>query len=173
MADRRLRIPRPLLLMSGTAIFAALVAPFVPACFTRACEGDYVEFGKNPGEGQLVDADTWQSSPFDGKWIRYPHQRTYRIDVTSTLGARTPTEVRTFIAADETPNTTSNFTEGSGSLVEYSYLFPGTVSIHNDSCADYFIRVEVRAAPVADASPDATAVDAAAAVDADLDAPFD
>ena len=161
---------RSLLWASGVAITAALLAPFMPACFTRACDGDSVDFGKNPGEGMLIDQDTWQSSPIDGKWIPYPHKRYYHFDVGPSLGLRTPQDIRVYIAAVEQQNTDgANFAEAAGSLAEYSYIYPGTVSIYNNTCADYYMHVQIKVAPYADSGTPDAAIDNDAATDAGAD----
>ena len=166
---------RTLTWVSGFAIAAALVAPFLPGCFTRACDGDWVDFGKNAGEGMLVDQNTWQTSPIDGKWIPYPHQRTYHFDVGPTLGLRTPKDIIVYISGVETPNGfNGDFTLASGSPAELSFLYPGTVSVHNDTCADYYMRTEIRVAPWGDSgAPDAASDDASMDAGVDLDAPTD
>lgn len=169
---------RTLTWIGGFAIAATLIAPFLPSCVTRACDGDWIDFGKKPGEGMLVDSDTWQTSPIDGKWIAYPHQRTYHFDVGPTLGLRTPKDVIVYISGVETPNALgADFTLASGSPAELSLIYPGTVSVHNDTCADYYMRAEIRVAPTPDAGIDDAASDAAndGSMDAgvDLDAPAD
>lgn len=133
-----------------------------PACLTRACDPSQGLFGLKEGEGRLLDEDTWESSPLDGKWLPYPHQRTWVLFYGGYMKGRTPTSVEVFLSADEHPNQAgSNFTQGGGDVVKMYNVTSDSMGLVNGTCADYFVRVVVHAprlpAPGADAAVDGAA----------------
>lgn len=150
----------------------AVVAPLGSAgCFTNACDGDFQVFSA----GQLADEGTWQTSPIAGSWLRFPARRAYWLD-TTPLG-RFPREVLVWVSTMERPNEgAGSFTQASGNLALVSGVTDRGLLLTNDSCAELFVRVVVKASPLpadagasgADASPPA---DAAPSSDASS-APF-
>jgi hypothetical protein len=146
----------------------AVAAPLGSAgCFTNACDGDFQVFAA----GQRADADSWQTSPIGGAWLPFPARRTYWLD-TSALG-RFPNEVLVWVSTVERPNEGGgSFTQASGNLALVAGVTDRGLLVTNDSCAEMFVRVVVKASPVASgagrASSDASAPaqDAAAAGDA-------
>jgi hypothetical protein len=117
-------------------------------CLTDACKESFIDFGKAPGQGSLVDENTWQSTPVDGDWQPFPHQA--RVEFFHPLG-RVPYEVLVWISASKNPLVGSNYTLAGGDVATvYKTLFD-VVSITNGTCADYYVRVVVRAPPRASA----------------------
>ena len=47
--------------MACTMGLVAIGATSQVACYDRACEGDFVVYGDRPGEGRMVDENTWES----------------------------------------------------------------------------------------------------------------
>lgn len=128
------------------------------SCYGRNCDGDTVVYGRVPGEGQLTDPDTWQSTPIDGDWVPFTKQRIVFFEMRD-LGDRLPETVTPTISAERNPNRDGNWTIGAGNLAEQSGAGPGRIAIKNNTCADYYIRLVVTASP----RPPATApADAAA-----------
>ena len=127
----------------ATVSGAALVAP---GCYGRNCEGRADVFGREPGEGSLIDEDTWQSSPMDGKWLPFPRQQLYFFELRE-LGDRTPAVVVPYVSPVEEPARSFNATIGGGNLTELSGIAPGRVAVKNGTCADYYLRVVVMAPP--------------------------
>lgn len=121
---------------------------FASGCYGHTCDGEVKFFGRNPGEGRLFTADKWESSAIDGVWLDFPKQRAWIFDL-HELGGRTPTVVTTYVSAQADPNHEpgGNFTLAAGNLAEVSAVAPDQVVIHNGTCADYFVRVVVEAAP--------------------------
>jgi hypothetical protein len=151
--ERALRRGKLLTRVAGLGVAVMTVATTIGlalgagGCFNRNCDGDFVFYGGKPDEGRLRDPDTWETTAFDGKWLPFPHKRTWVLD-TSALGTRPPESVIAYISAQETPNEVgSNFTVGGGNLVIFTVAKPGTLWVTNDTCADYFIRVVVNASP--------------------------
>jgi hypothetical protein len=144
------------------AIVMAAVS-FVAGCYGHNCDGDFLVYGRNPNEGHLIDADTWVSGPIDGRWIDFPRQRAYVLEM-HDLGDRVPYEVQAFVSAQADPSHDpgGNFTIAAGNLTEVFSPVPGKVNVKNDTCADYFLYVVVRAPPRAPsgASPTTPPTDA-------------
>lgn len=162
-ADPAPRRGRLALAACGVATTSALACALAtalatPACLTRACDPSQEIFGLKEGEGRLLDEDTWESSPLDGKWLPYPHQRTWVLFYGGYMKGRTPTSVQVFLSADERPNQAgSNFTQGGGDVVKMYNVTSDSMGLVNGTCADYFVRVVVKAPrfpPPADAGAD-------------------
>jgi hypothetical protein len=131
---------------------------FASGCYGHNCDGDVLVFGHAPGEGQLLDANTWQSGPIDGAWLPFPKQRTWIFELRE-LGDRVPAVPLAYVSAEADPlHVGGNFTVGAGNIVELSGADKGRLVVHNGTCADYYVRVVVQSAPVAPAGgvPDAS-----------------
>jgi len=117
------------------------------SCYGHTCDGDSQVWGRVPGEGRLVDEDTWESTPIDGDWIPFTRQRVWFFEMRE-LGDRTPYEITPLISAERNPvHDNGNWTEGSGNLAEQSGAGPGRIAVKNNTCADYYIRIVAHAAP--------------------------
>lgn len=128
------------LAISGAVVFA-------PGCYGRNCEGEATTFGANPGEGVMIDPDTWASGPVDGPWLNYSRQRYYVFDVRA-LGGRTPQLILPYVSASPDPiETGGDFTLGSGNLAKLLHPGPNRVDVYNDSCSDYFLRLVIKVQP--------------------------
>lgn len=120
------------------------------ACLTDACKESHSEWGKAPDQGSLVDPNTWQSTPIDGEWVPFPHQ--VRLEFFHSLGrapyeGRIPYEVLVWVSAEKKPLAGSNFTLAGGDTATVYKVLYDVVSLTNNTCADYFVRIVVRAAP--------------------------
>lgn len=117
-------------------------------CYGHNCDGGQTFFGANPGEGRLLDADTWETTPVNGPWLPFPKQQTYFFDLRDLGTDRTPDLVVPYISAQANPLAEGgNYTIGAGNLAEISGADLGRVAVHNGTCADYYIRVVVQASP--------------------------
>ncbi len=127
-------------------------------CYNHNCDGDVVFYGRGANEGRLLDANTWESSPIDGRWLDFPKQRIWNFDL-HELGDRAPALVLPYVSAQADPlhEPSSNFTLGSGNLTEIEAADKGRVSIQNGTCADYYLRLVVVAAPEPPAPASASA----------------
>ncbi len=121
---------------------------FEAGCYGHICDGDVQIYGRNSDEGRLFTADKWESGAIDGKWLPFPKQRVWIFDL-HELGGRTPVVVIPYVSAQSDPDheVGGNFTIAAGNLAEISATNPDQVVIHNGTCADYFLRVVVEAAP--------------------------
>jgi hypothetical protein len=126
----------------GMAALVAL-ASNETACLTDACKGEYSVWG-NLGQGNLIERDVWQSTPIDGEWVPFPHAG--RVDFVHPLG-RQPYEILVWISAEKRPLPSANFTLGGGDVASVYRADLGVVGVQNGTCADYYVRVVLRAAP--------------------------
>ena len=117
-------------------------------CYGHNCDGSLLVYGREPGEGRLLSADLWESNPIDGVWLDFPRQRVWVFDL-HDLGDRIPQVIVPYVSAQADPNHEAggNFTVAAGNLAEISGVQNNQVVIHNGTCADYFLRVTVEAAP--------------------------
>lgn len=135
-------------------------ALLAPGCYGRNCEGDIVRYGSEPGQGKMIDENTWESSPIDGDWLAYTHQRSYQFDIPA-LGGRTPTLVMPFLSPAQNPvKEAQSSTPGGGNLTEIYFTRPNGVDIKNGTCADYYMRVYIVVPPFPPGAPEAGAFDA-------------
>jgi hypothetical protein len=146
---------------------ASVVTPLgASGCFTNQCDGDFQAY---PG-GALVDGNTWQTTPITGAWLSFPAKRTWHFD-TSALG-RMPSEVLVWVSTVPNPNEgTSSFAQAAGNLALIHGVTEKELFVTNDSCAEMYLRVVVRATAAstsADAGASANASDAAMSTDGGL-----
>ncbi|AKV00031.1 hypothetical protein AKJ09_06694 [Labilithrix luteola] len=123
-------------------------AALAPGCYGHNCDGEIVQYGAVAGQGHLLNVDTWESNPIDGPWLPFPKQRMYQFDLRA-LGNRPPQIILPYLSAQSDPlHEFGNFTIGGGNLTELSGATNGVLTVKNGTCADYFLRVVVQAAPV-------------------------
>lgn len=136
------------------AISAAVV--LVPGCYGRICEPSFETFGDDPGEGMMVDENTWISGPVDGPWLWFPRQRTYIFEF-KALGGRMPKSWLPYISGTAEPGKFgNNMTLAGGNLAQMYSLRANGLDIRNDSCSDYYLHLVVEAPPF---PPEAPALD--------------
>lgn len=121
---------------------------FASGCYGHNCDGSVEFYGRNVGEGRLLSADLWESSPVDGVWLDFPRQRVWIFDL-NTLGTdRIPQLIVPYVSAQADPlHENGNFTIAAGNLAEQSSVVNGQVVIKNGTCADYYLRLVVQVAP--------------------------
>jgi hypothetical protein len=128
-------------------VIVGLVALASPGCYGRNCEAGLQTFGTDPGQGRMIDENTWESSPQEGEWIPYPKQVFLSINIPG-LNGRTPQIVLPYISAAPNPRKTgSTQTLGGGNLALIVNVSPNHVDLINDSCSDYYLRLVVVASP--------------------------
>lgn len=116
-------------------------------CYGHNCDGDVQVYGRELGEGRLLSSDLWESGPIDGQWLDFPRQRVWVFDLTALGPDRKPQVIIPYVSAEFEPNKGGNFTIAAGNLAEQSGIQNGQVVIKNGTCADYFLRLTVQAAP--------------------------
>jgi hypothetical protein len=132
----------------GLWIVVMIAVASASGCYGRNCDGSVLVYGRDPGEGRLLSADLWESTPVDGIWLDFPKQRAWIFDL-HDLGGRVPQVIVPYVSAQADPNHEpgANFTIAAGNLAEISGVQNDQVIIHNGTCADYFLRLTVEAAP--------------------------
>jgi hypothetical protein len=151
------------------AVFALTSVTTTPACADRVCEYSAKDFGRGPGEGELVAPALWESTPQTGKWLPFPAQRSWFV-FPQGLAHTDIARVLVYISAAEEPNPGSQYTLASGdSALIRQFPDPGDpsgestgVEIHNNTCADFWVRVVLEGYAPAGRSRDAGASDAPA-----------
>jgi hypothetical protein len=121
----------------------------VPGCQGRECESDgYKDYGYGPGEGHLVDANTWESTPDNANWLAFGPYHSWGFHPVGLEG-RDFVLIATYISADPNPTVLgSNFTEGAGNGVIVNPLQDSrTVIVTNATCAPTYVRVVIQADP--------------------------
>ena len=131
------------------AAVTAAVA-LVPGCYGRTCEASGETYGTEPGEGRMIDADTWESSQIDGKWLFYPGARVWGFEVLA-WGDRRPVEIDAYVSASEAPHSPDTAfgqsAKAGGNLAELSGIGQNRLVIRNGTCAQYWLRVVVHLEP--------------------------
>jgi hypothetical protein len=150
----------------GAAMLGALLV--APACQNHQCEwGDILFYTEDPTrldsprKGELTSPDTWESTPGDADWIDFGPRRQWHFLIDPWLAEGRPiVEMHAFVSQSQHPNCSGpgcsgdrNFAEGTGNIAEFSNANPfGNVTLTNDTCAQYYVRVTLRAGPPTDAS---------------------
>ena len=124
-------------------------ASAVAGCYGHNCDDNDIQFyGSKEGEGRLLSADTWETGPIDGDWLPFPRRRAWVFDTTALGNDRVPYDITPYVSAQANwRNEGGNFTHGAGNLAEISGVGGGQVVVKNGTCADYYVRVVVEAAP--------------------------
>ena len=150
-------------LLTGGALFVsfavALSAPLTSGCQGHQCDGDFKDMdflipsdlNLTQDHGDLIDRDTYETGPLQSSWLYFPHQRTWTINPAG-LERRTITEIIPYVSPVPEPNAdggSDNFTVGSGNVAEVRLRIDNAVVVYNNTCADYYLRVVVHAAPAA------------------------
>jgi hypothetical protein len=122
---------------------------FASGCYGHNCDGDVQNFGRESSQGRLLSADLWESNAIDGEWLPFPKQRVWVFDLTTLGNDRLPQLIVPYVSAEPDPLHTpgGNWTIAAGNLAEQSGVANGQVVIKNGTCADYYLRLVVQAAP--------------------------
>lgn len=148
MASSTRSLRRPALLLALWASVTGGVL-LVSSCYGRNCEASVENWGENPGEGRLLDENTWESQAVNEPWLHFPGRRSWIMD-TRLLGARFAAIPKVYVSGSSDPvRLGANFTEASGNLAEITVTTnPGVLIVTNGTCAEYYARVVIEAAPV-------------------------
>ena len=124
------------------------------ACQDTRCDGSEATYGLTPGEGSLVDDETWQSTPLSGPWLEFGPERVWTFDLRGVAGPREILEVLAYVSEAEEPNGgdaaprgRASFAVAGGNLAVMRLVEPGVFTVRNATCARYFVRVTARLGP--------------------------
>ena len=148
MGERREPSRRRILAIFALWTVVMVAASFASGCYGHNCDGSTLVYGRNAGEGRLLSADLWESGPIDGAWLPFPRQRAWIFELPD-LGERVPQVITPYVSAQADPSHESgNFAIAAGNLADISSVAKNQVVVHNGTCADYYLRVVVEAAPL-------------------------
>jgi len=156
-----MRPARICLAFGGAGALAALIAlaatvPATEGCQTHQCDQSSLTIGLGPDGGVvgtgyvLVNGNeaTWYSGPFipgSGQtWQPYNGNQyvTFMIPPNAGIPPNATVEwAEAEVAAQ--PDAQANFIPGSGQLDELSNVSPTSVTVYNNACESYFVRVSV------------------------------
>ena len=123
------------LLLSGT--FAA--ASCAPPCETSDTDPVRVTEGTVDPSGS-----SYESAPWNGPYLHFPGGRRYRLE--HHLG-RTPVLVQTYLSFSEEPMSGGNAAESAGNQAVIEAVDDEIILVHNDTCAEFWLRVVALAGP--------------------------
>jgi hypothetical protein len=155
-----------MLALTGAAVVAlAAWGVLAQGCTVNSCVGSKIVFERAPGE--LIEGGrAWETSPVEGPWLAFPPQRSYELYVPFPRKVAV-TEASAYVSVAEVANA-DQWVAASGNLAEFSQVGWDDgrnalkVIVHNDTCANYYVRLvlrteEVSVEAVVDAgAPDAT-----------------
>jgi hypothetical protein len=151
-------------------IAGAAAVPAATGCTTHQCDQDCIQFGElngtlaancaagNPdvaGNAQPIGAVSqdlddlvWESSSMTGPWLDFPGGRTYIFFWPPAFAGVTPYQITPMVSTmqyAQSPGAQSIL--GTGQVSVLSGINGLGITVYNDSCAEYFLRVEARAHP--------------------------
>jgi hypothetical protein len=141
------------------------------ACATREClPSDTLNYTSG---GDFPDPNTWESTPVDGNWLHYQPVSAIYIEIPEFANREVLTTTA-YISGVYNPNAvavgpnavTNNYAEASGNLAEFQQVrtVPSilnadekvlALTVVNGTCAEYYIRIVVTAAPAEAGGDDA------------------
>ena len=147
---------RALSVFAWLAVAAIPITLAMPGCQGRECESDgYKDYGYGPGEGHLVNADIWESTPNYANWLAFGPYHLWGIHPVGLEG-RDILRVDVYYSADQNPNATpgSNYTIGAGNgAIQQISADSRTVLLSNATCAPNFVRIVIQADPFPPSAP--------------------
>jgi hypothetical protein len=135
----------------------ATCAPALTGCPANPCMGASVVVDDTDG-GQIVgnsDLAWWQSGPLDGPWIQYNGGETVTFKYPSNFRANGLPFCWVSTAAYQEAGA-GTFTPATGQLCEETSFAEASVSITNQTCANYYLWATVMGQLVTDGGVDAS-----------------
>jgi hypothetical protein len=138
-------------------------------CQGHECVGQLEQYVSIDGgdQGHLIAPDLWESTRLDAPWLHFPGQEAYALHIPEWGPGpggqnRTFVEMHAYVSNGQNPGINANqpnlppldnWTEGTGNIVEFSYESPGLITVKNDTCADFYVRVVLMAGPPGSGDP--------------------
>lgn len=137
----------------GTGAAACLLLGFssgTTACAQRECLATWMNWGDGPNQGNLIDENHWESTANDAIWLSFVGQRTWHF-LPGPFQNRRIANVTVWFSPDEQPSLPGNqysLASGNAAVVDTTIDNGRTaIDVHNDTCADFFVRVLIEAYP--------------------------
>jgi hypothetical protein len=179
-----MRPGRSFLAVGSAGALAALVplavtAPATEGCQTHACDQSNLTIGVSPdggvvGTGEIALQDdksiTWESAPLvpaEGSWTVFSGNETITFAIPPDVGIppdATPVLWGGYVAAQL--DAQANNVIAAGQLAEFFNIGPTSISVFNDTCATYYVRIWVQFALPDAGAPELDAPDDGAPLDA-------
>lgn len=146
------RLTRSLEIAAWLLVAGIPVTLFAPGCQGRECESiGFTDYGYGPGQGHLIDANTWESTPNDDPnqpWLSFGPYQTWVFHPVGLEG-RDLVNVITYVSADPDPNDPGkNYTLAAGNLAEIGASSDSrAVFVTNATCDPHYIRIVIVADP--------------------------
>jgi hypothetical protein len=121
------------------------------SCAGNDCQGDVQTFAKCGGELAGGDPDVWESGPVTGTYLDFHGERTWVFNPIGWMGSREPYGYEAYLSLDPNPDPDGGgFSNPAGNLAEYTVTAVSggyQVSVLNDTCAQYYLRLVLQYAP--------------------------
>jgi hypothetical protein len=138
----------------------ATCAPAMTGCQANPCQGASVVVDDTDGGLLDLSGQTyWQSGPLDGPWIQYNGGETVTFKYPTRFRAAQPPLAWVSTGAYQGPDGGATLVSGAGQLNEVTSQLETSMSMTNQSCANYYVFVSVLGTLVdggIDASPAAS-----------------
>lgn len=128
-----------LLLSLGSSVFGSGNAGCGSACDTKASATNTVVYTNGHTDATLTH---YESNSFSEPFLAFPPGRRYEFP--HGLG-KVPTHLGIFLSFQEKD---SSFSLASGNEALIEQVDANVIRVRNDTCADFFVRVDASAAPV-------------------------
>jgi hypothetical protein len=144
-------------------LMAGVVLSVMPttACTTHQCDPppEIDVFDSDDGGSGPIDPNTWESNPLESPWLNFHGMQTYTFHLPPEFAGRRIALTQPYVSvADDPVGEASPWVAISGNATEW-FLQPGpngapsdppVISVLNDTCAQYWLRVVVTFAAVND-----------------------
>jgi hypothetical protein len=152
-------------------LFGLATLNLTSGCTSQACQPDTGVAIRYTGGTTNAAGTQYETSSWDGPWLTFPSRIRYRLP--HHLRSR-PIDMNIWLSLDDKPfelgeDGKRSVTPAAGNQADIVAITDQDIVVHNDTCADLFVRLTAWTTLDADAeqsSPDAAATDAAVIPDA-------
>jgi hypothetical protein len=140
---RRERALTAAFVLVATCVVAGPVAVSATGCAGDDCAGSSETWGSCT-QGERVDDYTWESGPVDSAYLDFHGGTNWLLDPSAVMGKRAPVGFEAFLSLGPSPYAPDGggFAPSAGNLTEFHPADnPWQVSVLNDTCAQYYLRV--------------------------------
>ena len=120
----------------------AVASSMLFSCASIQCERDGQDTIEFKGGSTNASGTVYESARVDGEYLHFPRGREYALHH-GLQGV--PNSFKAFLSFTPEPLLGSGFTESAGNQVVYEEVSDEIVIVRNDTCAEFYLRVELRA----------------------------